>query len=654
MAAGVSVKIGANNDEFESTVNRTKRSLGGLSDEMKKNISTSAKLGAAAVAAGAAIAAGFVVKGLAAVDAQAKLARQMGATIDGMRAVQIAGSDAGVGLQTMNDAAKKLNQRIGEALRGSGEAAEAFKMLGVEAAFFGQLDVDQRMALVADRIKELNLSIPQTADLMKRLGIEQSEVVNLMLSGGDAIRNARNELVELGLSLSAIDAAKVEIANDSFARTGLIVDAITQRMAVEFAPVLAAVSKMMVQASKDGLNMGGSVRSAFDVGIDAAAFFANAIDVIVRAIKYVGFSFEVVGREIHVSTLLMADAIINGPVGAANLLIDTLNKIPGVDIEPVGLSGLGEKIKNELRIANIALGLVHQDVQKIFDEPLSGTAFKDAVNEARKNAEEAAKAASETVISGPGFDMPDTKGDKQKEADAFKKELENRVQAIREANMTERELLLLKFEQENEDLRVALENEIFTRDEYNALLAEQEARKEQILTDIDKKAADERKRLAEDEARVKEQAYGKFYSNLASLMGTNSKKLFQIGKAAALANAAVDGYAAITGAYKVGARIGGPPVGAAFAAAAGAATFAQIQNIRNQQFGGGGGGGAASSGGVSSTTQTQQQAQSQPAGGTLTVQGLSAGSLLTGDVVAGLANELLEYQRRGGTVVLAT
>ena len=156
MAAGVSVKIGANNDEFESTVNRTKRSLGGLSDEMKKNISTSAKLGAAAVAAGAAIAAGFVVKGLAAVDAQAKLARQMGASIDGMRAVQIAGSDAGVGLQTMNDAAKKLNQRIGEALRGSGEAAEAFKMLGVEAAFFGQLDVDQRMALVADRIKELN------------------------------------------------------------------------------------------------------------------------------------------------------------------------------------------------------------------------------------------------------------------------------------------------------------------------------------------------------------------------------------------------------------------------------------------------------------------------------------------------------------------
>jgi hypothetical protein len=55
--------------------------------------------------------------------------------------------------------------------------------------------------------------------------------------------------------------------------------------------------------------------------------------------------------------------------------------------------------------------------------------------------------------------------------------------------------------------------------------------------------------------------------------------LFAIGKAAALAQATIDGYAAIQGAYKSGSVIGGPPLGAAFAAAAAAATAVNIAKI---------------------------------------------------------------------------
>jgi hypothetical protein len=78
-------------------------------------------------------------------------------------------------------------------------------------------------------------------------------------------------------------------------------------------------------------------------------------------------------------------------------------------------------------------------------------------------------------------------------------------------------------------------------------------------------------------------------------MNTESRKMFEIGKAAALSQAIIDGYAAITGAYKVGASIGGPILGAAYGAAAGAATFSQISAIRSQSFGSGGGGSGGSS-----------------------------------------------------------
>ena len=116
-------------------------------------------------------------------------------------------------------------------------------------------------------------------------------------------------------------------------------------------------------------------------------------------------------------------------------------------------------------------------------------------------------------------------------------------------------------------------------------------------------------------------------------MNSESRKMFEVGKAAALAGAIVDGYAAITGAYAQGAKIGGPPLGAAFGAAAAAATFAQIQNIRSASFGSKGGGSSTGGGSVTQGINNQGEAVQGQAGGggqTLTLQGVDPNSLFTG------------------------
>src|SRR5690606_18911282 len=77
--------------------------------------------------------------------------------------------------------------------------------------------------------------------------------------------------------------------------------------------------------------------------------------------------------------------------------------------------------------------------------------------------------------------------------------------------------------------------------------------------------------------------------DLSALMGSENKKMFAIGKAAAMAQAIVDGWSAATSAYKKGVEIGGPPVGAAFAAMSIARTGAMLAQIRATQIGGGGG-----------------------------------------------------------------
>src|SRR6056297_3167609 len=110
--AGVEVQIGANTDDLDAAVKRSQSQLKRLSKEMRSNIATSAKLGAAAAGAGAAIAAGLTVKGLKAVDAQAKLAKQLGTTSASMATIARAGELSGISIEKINASATRLTRRL--------------------------------------------------------------------------------------------------------------------------------------------------------------------------------------------------------------------------------------------------------------------------------------------------------------------------------------------------------------------------------------------------------------------------------------------------------------------------------------------------------------------------------------------------------------
>ena len=91
--------------------------------------------------------------------------------------------------------------------------------------------------------------------------------------------------------------------------------------------------------------------------------------------------------------------------------------------------------------------------------------------------------------------------------------------------------------------------------------------------------------------------------NLFTLTGSKSKALFESQKLFAIGQALIAAKTAVVGAYKSGAIIGGPVLGAAYAVAAGLATAAQVMQIKNQKMGGGevggmGGGGGGEVGGM--------------------------------------------------------
>lgn len=162
----------------------------------------------------------------------------------------------------------------------------------------------------------------------------------------------------------------------------------------------------------------------------------------------------------------------------------------------------------------------------------------------------------------------------------------------------------VEIEAENERSRArqaeGLINQLLTTEEMAAKIREErlEALKAFNTKELEELGghAEAKRRIEEDYQKAitvvqkaeygsRSQLLGQAFGNISSLMNTENKKLFEIGKAAAIAQATISGYEAAVYSYKWGAQIGGPIGGAAAAAASLVATGVQIANIASTQFG---------------------------------------------------------------------
>jgi hypothetical protein len=167
---------------------------------------------------------------------------------------------------------------------------------------------------------------------------------------------------------------------------------------------------------------------------------------------------------------------------------------------------------------------------------------------------------------------------------------------------------------------ILLANEELTQNQRNAIIKQGE----DLRSGIENDAANNRKKIADIENKAKLNAVSQTFGALSSLMNTESKKLFEIGKAAAIAGAIVDGFAAVS---KTMASV--PyPFNIPLAAAQATASAVQVQNIAKQKVGGAQSMGASGSfSGGAPVTNTQPQAQ----GGTnVNVSGINLGDMFTG------------------------
>jgi hypothetical protein len=136
-------------------------------------------------------------------------------------------------------------------------------------------------------------------------------------------------------------------------------------------------------------------------------------------------------------------------------------------------------------------------------------------------------------------------------------------------------------------------------------------------------------------------------------MSQHSRKMFELTKAARLAEAAMLVPSSVLKAYEFGAGIGGPIVGAAFGAAALATQLGNLRAIQSASFGGGGSGGSSGgSGGGASIPSPQGQQEQAPLQQRFVNIGLSGSdnTMYTKDSVRELIKRLNEEVKDGAVL----
>jgi hypothetical protein len=650
----LAVRVGADTSGLQQGLGEASRGVDSLGAKARASVGTFAAFGAAAAAAGAAVATALVVKGLEAVDAQAKLAKKLDTTSASLAVVKRAGDLAGASMGDIETGGKRLAVVLGQAEGGSKSAAATLDRLGLSASKVASLPLDQRILAVNQAI-EANIPVTERAAVSAELFGKSAGFAIASLDAA-TMADAAKQVELFGLNLSDVDAARVEMANDAMSQISMLVDGISQQLAVNLAPALSAVMRMFTETAEEAGGVGDSVAKASNIGIKAFGFLLDVVDSLKRLFEILSRVAETAIRTLIDLQLTWAESVINGPIWAVNKLIELLNKLPGVDIEPRGLTGIGQKIKdiaaeNSAALEKSKIGL--SEIDAILQRPMPSGKFAQYIEEAKLAAEATAKAAAGVTGGGGGESgggSSESRAQKEK-ADREAEYIAQRLERLREANMTEMQLLLDKQMLELETINAGWEQKFLTDETWNALMLETKIRHEQEITDAEAKAGAARNKLAAAEAAAKKRIMGDALSGLTTLMNSESRKMFEIGKAAAIAQSLISTFTGVTKALELGF-----PMGLVAAAAVGAVGFANVANIRSQSFGGGGAGAAATGSNTAAINAASTPTAANPAapsGGTLTVQGLSASSLFSGDAVSALAEELLAYQRRGGSVLLA-
>lgn len=571
----------ANTGGFREGMSQAERAAEKANQKIRKEtahtIDTVGKWGAAAGAAAAAVAAAMgamVVQGVEAVAQQNDLAESLGITNRELTSLTRAADLSGVSSDELSVAMKRLNKTIGDAQGGSKSAAEALGALGLTADKLAQMPMDQRFNAIAMAVSGMATQTERAAAVQDVMGKSAQAMLPMLQDSGATLELAAKQTREWGLALSEVDVANIAAADDRMSDLGATVSALRNNLAAEFAPVLQVAAERLIGMTTNTGEFRSVAMDTFKVVAKAVGYVSDLFSAMHLAIK----GIEVTTNSMALAFNLTAMAIEQVALG--------IDRVLGTDTEE-NLKRRQKVITGTVSASMKRVAESYQEMKDIYNSPLPSENvdkfFRDVEAAARKSAAEVRKTMGAPV---GGDSAPDVSGNKKAANDS--------------GIVIDDFQTFLK--QQND---IVEQNRAAMRAADDSARAEWRAAQMEDLTNwtaIQIESADIVDKHEQQLMQSRQKRFSETHEllgNLSTLMNTQSRKMFEIGKAAAIANTLVSTYEGATKSYASLASI--PFVGPALAfgarAAAIASGLASVAAIRGTSFGGGGG----ASAGISNT-----------------------------------------------------
>jgi hypothetical protein len=527
----------------------------------------------------------FTKHGLAAVDSNEKLARSIDGTIDGLRTLKAIANDSGV--DGLEQSLAKLNETIEKAADGNAEANKTFQILGVALKTIHRVDVDSKMAMIADRIKASGMNAQEAAKHLKDLGFTQRNAVDMFMNGGDAIREARAEIEKYGLSLSDIDVAKVGAVNDAISDTKTTFEAVANKLAARLAPELEYIFDLINDMAKATGGFEHEIELAIGVAVGSFGFLADSVEGVRRVLKLATLSVAAFSAAAMHDILLLTKKIFDGPVDAVNYLIKQYNLMArafGFEIDLVIANPVGETLQREIDAAYRDTIAAVDMMQEVLMEDMPSTKIEKKLDEIRNKARKAAEEVvrSQRKIKDELVVKPVEETDEEKRA---RESAEARLQAIRDSLMTEEELRTTQYARQIEEMRLLHENLGLEDAAFKELSLQAEQQYMEDIKSIRERGMSEIERIQAMSMSAQVGLVTGELGNMFAAYAGHSKKMNKAAQIAGATSALISTFQGQAEALKLG-----WPMGVIAAAKIGAAGLGFVSAIKGAGSGGSGGG----------------------------------------------------------------
>lgn len=315
---------------LDKDINKSKAALGGFAGGIRGVIGAAAPLAAALLPILAvAKAVGALNDAFGEIDATAKTARTLGVTIDQLRSLQYNANLSGVEVSALEKGLEKLAINTGRAAAGNKKLTDAFSELGISQEDLlnkSQYEIFEQAADGIASIDDASVKAAVSADIFGKAGVDLTRVLE---QGSDGLASVQEEFLGLAGSMSQEDAIGVERFNDAVFRLKTGFDSIIQKVAIELAPLLEAITNEFVGLGINGANAGDLIISIMRGVIQVVAFLADGV----QLVKVGWYAMQVQVSAVGAVVLGVVGIILKGIQELYNFITDSTTTFGDTTLE---------------------------------------------------------------------------------------------------------------------------------------------------------------------------------------------------------------------------------------------------------------------------------------------------------------------------------